>query len=83
MKTIENNKGDVFYKSNGTVKSFDKETGYGFILSIDEPGKDIYVHATQIIREGQRVLNVGETVEFLYKDFNEKGLRAFEVRVKE
>lgn len=80
-KTLKNTRGDVFYKSRGTVKSFNKETGYGFIFTIDEPDKDIYVHATSIITDGERTLDVGDRVEFIYKDFGDKGFRAYEVKV--
>lgn len=78
---VKNNKGEVFYKAKGTVKSFNKEAGYGFIFTIDEPDKDIYVHATQVITDGEQTLNPGDRVEFLYKAFADRGLRAYEVRL--
>ena len=77
---IQNNKGQVFIKSTGVVKSYSKEHGYGFIFSIDEPDRDIYVHFTSIIMEGKKELNVGDNVDFLYKDFGDKGLRAYQVK---
>lgn len=77
---IKNTKGDIFYKTTGTVKNFNNETGYGFIFSIDEPDNDIYVHATQIITVDEKVLTPGDKVEFIYKSFGDKGLRAYEVK---
>lgn len=76
---IKNIKGETFYKTNGIVKSFNKETGYGFIFTIDEPDSDIYVHATQIITDGKRELSVGDEVEFIYKK-HDNGFRAYEVK---
>lgn len=76
---ITNIKGDTFIKTRGTVKSFNKETGYGFIFTIDEPDADIYVHATQIITADERVLEVGDEVEFIYKQ-HANGFRAYEVK---
>lgn len=76
---ITNIKGEVFIKTKGIVKSFNKETGYGFIFTIDEPDEDIYVHATQIITDDKKELNVGDEVEFIYKK-HENGFRAYEVR---
>lgn len=76
---IKNIKGETFIKTQGTVKSFNKETGYGFIFTIDEPDADVYVHATQIITEGKRELDVGDEVEFIYKQ-HENGFRAYEVK---
>lgn len=81
--TVTNTKGEVFYKSIGTVKKFNEETGYGFIFSIDEPDQDIYVHATQVITstDGVNTLKPGDNVEFLYKNFKDQGLRAYQVKV--
>lgn len=45
----------------GTVKSYVRSTGYGFI-SPDGGGKEIYVHARQIVGEGD--LLRGDRVEF-------------------
>lgn len=78
-KEIKNIRGETFIKTQGTVKSFNKETGYGFIFTIDEPDADIYVHATQIITDGKRELDVGDEVEFIYKQ-HENGFRAYEVK---
>lgn len=79
---IKNAKGEIFYKTTGIVKNFNIETGYGFISSLDEIDSDIYVHATQIITEGEKVLKAGDEVEFIYKNFGDKGLRAYQVKKK-
>jgi len=70
----------VIKESRGVVKSFNPVKGYGFISCTDDLDKDIYVHYTQIIMEGKRTLEVGDQVEFVYKDFEDKGLRAYQVK---
>lgn len=47
----------------GTVKSFAKNKGYGFIVW-EEGGRDVFVHYSAIARTGQRNLEPGEVVEF-------------------
>ena len=42
-------------KTSGVVKWFDVKKGYGFI-SVDELGKDIFVHQLSIAKEGFRSL---------------------------
>lgn len=46
----------------GTVKWFDAEKGYGFIIG--EDGKDVFVHQTQIKMSGFRSLNEGDSVAY-------------------
>lgn len=46
----------------GTVKWFNKTKGYGFI-SMDS-GNDIFVHYSEIERDGFKELRDGERVEF-------------------
>ena len=46
----------------GTVKWFNKDKGYGFIT--DEEDRDIFVHYTQILMDGFRILEQGERVSF-------------------
>lgn len=78
-KEIKNSKGEIFIQATGTVKSYNAESGYGFIFSIDEPDRDIYVHFSNIIVDGEKSLNVGDDVSFIYKE-HDKGLRAYDVR---
>lgn len=46
----------------GTVKWFNEEKGYGFIVR--ELGADIFVHHASIIAEGLRTLSEGDRVSF-------------------
>ena len=46
----------------GTVKWFNKDKGYGFIT--DEEDRDVFVHYTQILMDGFRILEQGERVSF-------------------
>lgn len=47
---------------NGTVKWFNAEKGYGFITA--EDGNDVFVHFSQINKDGFKTLEEGEKVEF-------------------
>ena len=47
----------------GTVKWFNAEKGFGFIVREDGE-KDCFVHPTAIAGEGYKSLNEGEAVEF-------------------
>ncbi len=47
---------------NGTVKWFNAEKGYGFITS--EEGNDVFVHFSQINKDGYKTLEEGENVTF-------------------
>lgn len=46
----------------GTVKWFNSEKGFGFITG--EDGKDVFVHYTQIQKEGYKTLEEGEPVSY-------------------
>jgi len=61
----------------GTVKSFAKNKGYGFILWQEE-AKEVFVHYTAIARSGQRNLEPGELVEFGINE-TPQGLQAVHV----
>jgi CspA family cold shock protein len=49
--------------STGTVKWFNAEKGFGFIVP-DEGGNDLFVHHTEINTEGYASLDDGQKVEF-------------------
>ncbi len=46
----------------GTVKWFDSAKGYGFITT--EEGADLFVHYSGINKDGFKVLEEGQQVEF-------------------
>jgi CspA family cold shock protein len=46
----------------GTVKWFNAEKGYGFITPTE--GNDVFVHFSQIQKDGYKTLEEGEKVEF-------------------
>ncbi|MCY3831768.1 MAG: cold shock domain-containing protein [Chloroflexi bacterium] len=50
-------------RSQGTVKWFNAEKGYGFISQ--EDGDDLFVHYSEIQGTGYRSLDEGARVEFL------------------
>lgn len=57
----------------GTVKWFNKQKGYGFIVG--EDGAEYFAHQTQIKMDGFRTLDAGDVVEFDIRS-EEKGLAA-------
>lgn len=63
-------------RETGTVKWFSNEKGYGFIERPD--GEDVFVHHSNILGEGFKTLDEGETVEYEVQDA-EKGPKAFNV----
>ena len=52
--------------SNGTVKWFNAEKGYGFISQ--ESGDDVFVHFSALNMDGFKELKDGEKVEFEVTD---------------
>lgn len=63
---------------NGTVKWFDAVKGYGFIAGDD--GKDAFVHQSNILMKGFRVLEVGQRVSYQIEP-TAKGNKAINVVV--
>ena len=57
----------------GTVKWFNTQKGYGFIVG--EDGAEYFTHQTQIKMDGFRTLDAGDVVEFDVRS-EEKGLAA-------
>ncbi|MFW5856367.1 MAG: cold-shock protein [Planctomycetota bacterium] len=64
--------------ASGTVKWFNDQKGYGFIVP-DDGGKDLFVHHTNIQMEGFRTLTEGQAVEFDAAE-GKKGPEATNVR---
>ena len=64
--------------SEGTVKWFNAEKGFGFITP-EEGGPDIFVHHTAIDAQGFRTLTEGQKVEFEITS-GPKGPQADQVR---
>ncbi len=62
----------------GTVKFFIAEKGFGFISR--EGAEDLFVHFSNIVGEGYRTLDEGQTVEFDVAP-GRKGEEAKNVRV--
>lgn len=68
--------------SNGTVKWFNEQKGFGFITN-SENGKDIFVHFSAIVSNGFKTLSEGQAVVFdTEKDLRDNSrLRAVNVSV--
>ena len=64
--------------TQGTVKWFNAEKGFGFITVAD--GQDVFVHYSNIDMTEFRVLEEGQTVEFTVGS-GQKGPQAESVRV--
>ena len=64
--------------TQGTVKWFSNEKGYGFISRAD--GEDVFVHFSAIQGEGFKTLTEGQEVEFDIVD-GPKGQQAANVRL--
>ncbi len=63
--------------SEGVVKWFSAEKGYGFITP-DDGGRDLFVHHSQIQMNGYRSLDQGQKVSFESQD-GDRGPQAVEV----
>ena len=64
--------------SNGTVKWFKDDKGYGFITG--EDGVDVFVHFSAIQAEGFKSLAEGQKVSYDVQQ-GPKGLQAANVRI--
>ena len=62
--------------SKGRVKWFSPEKGFGFI--VDDRAREIFVHYSEILGEGFRMLHDGEEVEYEISD-TKRGLQAKKV----
>jgi len=49
--------------TNGTVKWFNNQKGFGFIQP-DDGGKDVFVHISAVERAGMQSLNEGQKIAF-------------------
>ena len=65
-------------RTQGTVKWFNGDKGFGFISQ--EDGDDLFVHCSEIQSDGFRSLNEGDNVEFEITQ-GKKGLQASSVTV--
>ena len=63
----------------GTVKWFSKDKGYGFITR-EDTNTDVFVHFTDIQKEGFKTLYKGQKVEFEVVE-DTKGPRAKNVKI--
>jgi len=61
-----------------TVKWFDSEKGYGFI--VDQNGNDIFVHYSVIEIDGYKFLEEGQIVSYELIE-TDKGLQAINVKL--
>ena len=68
--------------ATGKVKWFSDSKGYGFIQTEEENGngKDIFVHYSEIARDGFRSLSPGQAVQFELSE-TPKGMQAKNVEV--
>jgi cold shock protein len=64
--------------TQGTVKWFNAEKGFGFITP-DDGGKDLFVHYSAITGSGYRSLDENQRVEF-DQEQGQKGPQATNVR---
>jgi len=61
-------------REQGTVKWFNSDKGYGFIQR-DSGDKDVFVHYSEVNKDGYKSLDEGQRVEFAVTE-GSKGLQA-------
>lgn len=64
--------------AKGIVKWFDPDKGFGFLLN--EEGMEVFVHYSEVIKEGFRCLKTGQQVEYNQIETN-KGLQGKRVQI--
>jgi cold shock protein len=62
LQTKQTTTNEAGVRSNGTVKWFNPNKGFGFIEQ--DNGEDLFVHQSEIRQAGFRFLNLGDRVEF-------------------
>ncbi len=63
----------------GTVKWFNNAKGYGFLVSEESSGDDIFAHYSEIKMDGYKTLKAGQNVIFDLIQGN-KGVHAANIR---
>ena len=64
--------------SNGTVKWFNSEKGYGFIT--DQDGTDVFAHFSAINSDGYKTLEEGQEVSYTIES-SERGNQAKDITI--
>ncbi|CUU57789.1 cold-shock protein [Frankia sp. CcI49] len=64
--------------SEGTVKWFNAEKGFGFI-TVDGGGPDVFAHFSSIVGDGYKSLEEGQRVSFTIEQ-GQKGPQAAQVQ---
>merc|ERR1719374_445492 len=78
VRTVASRSLPCLGEHTGTVKWFNPEKGFGFILAKDD--KEYFVHYSAIKSDGFKSLGEGETVEFdLQADDRKGGMKAANV----
>ena len=62
------------------VKWFNNKKGYGFIINPNINEEDIFIHYTDIEKDGYKTIKEGESVEFEIENTN-RGLKAKHIHI--
>jgi cold shock protein len=68
------------HEGTGVVKRYDQNKGFGFI-ALEGGGKDVFVHATALARNGLAALDAGQNVAVTYAQ-GHKGLEVRTIRLR-